>query len=232
MEKWEQFWADIAKEIEGKYGRDPLSTWENSLIEEFSLDLEKTVKPLIKANEDVAKACGVASEINNWESPSSSTFKRIFKYKNSKSTTSTRNCFAIYLGYRSAEDFIQREINKETLLPDNLTPKLHNDTQKPVAVVSDLQDADFEKEAKVNEWMVYELAFLWHGKEPPGVQAHFYAMTREIEKTKVQLHRAVEKDILKARTEVSPGGLTRYVTRDSLLIYIQNQQLPIPEFLN
>lgn len=102
---------------------------------------------------------------------------------------------------------------------------------KPIPVVIALPNADFAKEDERDEWMIYELAFLWHEKEPLGIQAHFYAMTREIELTKSKLHQAVENGLLEARTEVLPDGITRFVTRRTLEKHIKERGLVRPEFL-
>lgn len=102
----------------------------------------------------IAKAYGVASEIDNWEAPSRDTLKRIFKM----------------------------------------------------------------------------FAFLSHGKEPPDIQAHFHAMTREIEKTKNQLHRAVKNELFETRTEIKPKGFTRSITREALGKTLRNSKLKSRSF--
>ena len=77
---------------------------------------------------------------------------------------------------------------------------------------------DFSKEDQRNEWMVYEVAFLWHGKEPPGIQAHVLQMTRDIEETKDLLHKAINEGKLAIVRQVQIGqGLTRWVNRDDLI---------------
>ena len=66
--------------------------------------------------------------------------------------------------------------------------------------------------------MIYEVAFLWHGKEPPGIQAHVLQMTRDIEETKNLLHKAVEDGRLAIVRQIQiDQGFTRWVNRDDLV---------------
>ncbi len=103
---------------------------------------------------------------------------------------------------------------------------------KPIPVVVELPNADFKKDDEKDEWMVYELAFLWHEKEPPSIQAHFTAMTRDIELTKSNLHNAVDSGLLEARQISYQGvGYTRFITREALEAYVKKQGLERPTFL-
>ncbi len=241
MEKWKQFWTDVAKGIEAKYERGNPGKWQEYQMEEFLIHMSSELEPKFIDDADLHYKCGGA--YNNHKIPyyklSASSFRRIFIREDSLGHITTRNAFAIYLGYQSAEDYIHRknvnayfQTGKERIESDALchsNPGKYN--REPVPVILELQVADFEKEDKNDEWMVYEIAFLWCGKEPPGIQAHFYLMTREIEHIKRDLHHAVENGLLQARTEVAQNGLTRYIRREALEEYIKKYGLDRPDFL-
>lgn len=81
-----------------------------------------------------------------------------------------------------------------------------------------LTKEDYLNEDLINEWMIYEVAFLWHGFEPPTAAVHVYLMTRPVERTKRMLHDAVDqKRIAVTREDKFPDGVTRYLSRDELL---------------
>jgi len=228
MNKWEKYWEKIAQEIEEKFDWGKISTWEESTIDEFLVHLKDTIIDTLSNDSELAKNCGVdtKSSMVDWYPMTSITFRRIFIYNESLGQKTTRNIFAVYLGYRTAEEYLNKKVLRHT------DPKKPIDnTDKPISVVVELKNADFAKEDEREEWMVYELAFLWHGKEPPSIQAHFYLMTREIEATKMLLHYAVQAGQLAAREVVAEGGFTRYITREALEKYIKDQRGERPEFL-
>lgn len=73
---------------------------------------------------------------------------------------------------------------------------------------------------KQEEWMIYQVAFLWHGVSPPSIQEHFSQMTPEIKKTKGMLHEAVNTGQLKTCKEYqSPVGVIRWVDKTELQKY-------------
>ena len=81
------------------------------------------------------------------------------------------------------------------------------------------------------EWMLYQVAFLWHGVTPPSIKAHFSKMTPEIKETKDMLHEAINAGQLKVIREIqTTNGLTRWVTKSELKRYARliNQS---PKFL-
>ena len=84
--------------------------------------------------------------------------------------------------------------------------------------VGNVSSINFAKEDQRTEWRIYEVAFLWHDQVPPGVQAHFKQMSRDVEETKVLLHRAVESGNLPIlRQECYQNGVTRWVGREDLV---------------
>lgn len=67
------------------------------------------------------------------------------------------------------------------------------------------------------EWLVYEVAFLWHGQLPPPAETHWNFLTPEINQTKHLIHRAIDEGRLAAKKEIrSPTGIARTVTLDQL----------------
>lgn len=230
MKKMEPFWQEVAKVIEQKFGQGDVPQWRRSVVEEFLRHFERTLKPLIHENSHIAEACGGSA----WKPIDSTTFEKIFKHHISSGSKTTRNAFAIYMGYLSFEDYtIKRKRKGAGQINGQIEKRVLTQAQKqkPIPVTVELPDADFAKEDENEEWMVYELAFLWHGKEPPSIQVHFYQMTREIEKTKANLHKAVENGLLHAKTVVLQNGVTRFVTRNALEEYIKNQEIEKPDFL-
>ncbi|MBO6524539.1 MAG: toll/interleukin-1 receptor domain-containing protein [Balneolaceae bacterium] len=67
------------------------------------------------------------------------------------------------------------------------------------------------------EFMVYELAFLWHGKEPPSIPEHWGLLTPHILFTKDFLHKSIESGKLKITKEIRfPDGVTKFVSKEEL----------------
>ncbi|MDC6367187.1 MULTISPECIES: hypothetical protein [Flavobacteriaceae] len=97
---------------------------------------------------------------------------------------------------------------------------------------NDLSKVDYMEEDKRNEWMVYEVAFLWHDYEPPGIEAHFVKMTRKIEETKNMLHQEIGKgELTMSKEYIVPNvGVTRYLTRNALIDYCVRKEYK-PKFL-
>jgi hypothetical protein len=86
--------------------------------------------------------------------------------------------------------------------------------------VTGVTQVNYTTEDKRQEWMVYEAAFLWHGLAPPGIEAHFQRMTRDIEETKTMLHGAINAGTLRAAREAhAEGSIARWVTRTDLRAY-------------
>ncbi|MEQ9264174.1 MAG: hypothetical protein RLN81_03075 [Balneolaceae bacterium] len=230
MEKWDQFWEDVVTTIEEQFGRGNPKEWEESDIEDFLMHLNEVVNLRLEEDELLKEAY----EKNAWAPISAITFRNIFQYKKSKGNKTTRNGFAIYMGYQSAADYLAVKKSSSGKPAVNHRTKRFKAAKdkEPIPVTVQLPNANFEKEDKNNHWMLYEVAFLWHGKEPPSIQAHFYQMTREMEQTKANLHKAVELGLLEAETKVFPNGITRFLTRDGLVKYVHEQKLELPEFLN
>lgn len=81
----------------------------------------------------------------------------------------------------------------------------------------ELPPIDYHKEDKRDEWPIYQVAFLWHGYEPPVIKRHWDEMNRDIQDRKNMLHAAVDRDELSpSREKRYPNGVTRYVSREEL----------------
>lgn len=84
------------------------------------------------------------------------------------------------------------------------------------SITSKLVNISDQKIAE-DEFMVYELAFLWHDKEPPSIQEHWNLMTPHIMFTKQFLHNAIETGQLKITRELRfVDGVTRFVSKAEL----------------
>ena len=227
MDRKEVFRNEVIEFIQKHFRQTHPSTWGRSVSEEFLDHLEKAILDRTKEDEQLAEICKVTiskSGSRNWASMSVTTIEKYLKYTSTLGSTYTRDILAVYMGYSSYENYISKKYPLSNIAKAG-TP---ND---PVSVVMELKNADFSKEDKIDEWMIYELAFLWFGKEPPSIQAHFYQMTREMQFKKRWLHKSVEEGLLEARTQVFGNGLTRYVTRQALGKFIEAQKLEKPEFL-
>ncbi len=231
MEPWEEFWNDVVEFIKVDYNQElPPSQWTESIIQDFLIYQKEVVNALLEQNPVLAEVYGTS----NWGTVSAGTFRLIFDKKTTKGNPSTRNGFALYMGFRSAEHYlsVKREGKFSGTGQYRKQRLMNKKEEEAVPVTIQLPDADFAKEDKVNKWMLYEVAFLWFGKEPPSIQAHFYQMTREMEQVKASLHKAVELGFLEAETKVFTDGITRFLTRDGLVKYVREQKLELPEFLN
>ena len=124
MGKWELYWLEIAKDIKHQYGHGHPSKWEETAIEEFLLHFEKSVRNKLIENDQLAHNCGIrykGLQIDNWKSMVPSNFRKIFSYRNNTGKTTTRNAFAIYFGYDSAEDYISKKgLNELTTIEREL----------------------------------------------------------------------------------------------------------------
>lgn len=97
--------------------------------------------------------------------------------------------------------------------------------------VGNVTSINYAKEDQKNEWRVYEVAFLWHDEVPPGVAGHFEKMSRDVEETKILLHRAIEDERLPVlREEQYSNGITRWVSREELKKFALSEEVK-PKFL-
>ncbi len=92
------------------------------------------------------------------------------------------------------------------------------------------EDAFAEASGK-DEFLVYEIAFLWYGTTPPPAQLHESEMTPEIEQMKSLLHTAIDLEMLSALHFQAPaGGYARLVPREEIQRFAQEIGI-LPRFL-
>lgn len=103
--------------------------------------------------------------------------------------------------------------------------------RKSPPTLDDLPPFDPEKEGRRKEWMLYQVAFLWHGKEAPPLAAHFDLMPPEVARTKQELHAAVDHgELLLSHEYRTATGVTRFLARPELTRYARSRGAS-PEFL-
>ena len=137
---------------------------------------------------------------------------------NLNATKNSIDLYCNYLGYKNYSDFLLKNQNE-------------NPSDK-ITSLPELQKINYTKEDTHHEWMVYEVAFLWYDLTPPGIEAHFHLMDRDMEKKKEELHNAINTAKLEVRLEIhfAGQGYTRFVTREALLKYAK-QLGEKPKFL-
>ena len=118
MEDWKDFWKNIASDIRLKFkevnkefdGSEP-KEWKKRTIEDFLDHLEQEVQKQIATSEEKAKLFGLTKErAKEFTAIDYSNFYRIFQgneSKRSKGRQSTKDAFAVYLGYPSAESYLK-----------------------------------------------------------------------------------------------------------------------------
>ncbi len=104
---YSRFWQHIATDITEKYGMGNPSAWSTDIIDMF---LKESFEPIIEdycKDKNKLRLCGSSLNI-----PSVQTFQRIFqgKYGGSTGKKTTRNQFAIYLGYDSLTHYIDTKM--------------------------------------------------------------------------------------------------------------------------
>jgi len=101
----DSFWKSIVNDIEKKINSEPLQNWNQERIEYFlEYEMYDNLEREIKMDKRKADLCGIPLKPL---SPTS--FRRIFMYKNSGGNKTTRNQFAIYLGYNSFSHYIKEK---------------------------------------------------------------------------------------------------------------------------
>lgn len=111
----QQFWEFVSAQLAKEYAGQAPNTWTNSQILDFLDKLEARLLQQMQNNPKVAARCGVKSVggknlVYQFRPMVASTFRRIFQYsgdQKSGGNTSTKNMFAIYLGYDSYEALVE-----------------------------------------------------------------------------------------------------------------------------
>lgn len=104
-----KFWIDVAQHITYDTGGEPPEKWTKSEIDPFLKYFHQELQKRCAQDPALIEACGWQKP-KNGSIPDGSTisydsFRRIFITRESKGNLTTRNMFAIYLGYGSYDDY-------------------------------------------------------------------------------------------------------------------------------
>lgn len=108
-----EFWEEIAKLIAAESGGEHPKQWNKPRIDAFLYNFQLKLEQICQADEQKAQRCGISSTRSKEGEVQSPTltyysFRRIFLTQESMGNRTTRDMFAIYLGYDSAYDLIER----------------------------------------------------------------------------------------------------------------------------
>lgn len=124
MAEIQQFWNAIAEAIQEKFGNGRPETWNKYKITAFLADFSTNLGQICSQDERKATLCKVKKNRAGEITPPTITyhsFRRIFITKESSGHQSTREMFAIYLGYDSAHDFLMQKGIRTANEPDDDT---------------------------------------------------------------------------------------------------------------
>jgi hypothetical protein len=104
-----KFWIDVAQHITNDAGGEPPVKWTKSEIDPFLKYFHQQLQKRCAEDPALIEACGWQHP-KNGAIPDGSTisydsFRRIFITKESQGNRTTRNMFAIYMGYQSYDDY-------------------------------------------------------------------------------------------------------------------------------
>lgn len=105
------YWREVASQIEVRFAMGHPSSWSKPTIDTFLEDFSEKLLQKCLADEQVALRCGVHTvkgELASQPGLSYFSFRRIFIKNESSGNQSTREMFAIYLGYASVTDLLQQ----------------------------------------------------------------------------------------------------------------------------
>jgi len=126
----EQYWEAVARLIAERSGGEHPKGWSKYKIDAFLLDFHQQLVAIGRDNPQKAALCGIAAvKGGDVQSPGFSyySFRRIFITKESTGNRTTREMFAIYLGFHSMDDFLVR----------------HNIVAEPTPLRAGVHSADF-----------------------------------------------------------------------------------------
>lgn len=111
MKVIEKYWEEVARLIAERSGGEHPKGWSKYKIDAFLLDFHKRLEAICRDDPHKATLCGIAAvKGGEVQSPGFSyySFRRIFITKESAGNRTTREMFAIYLGFHSMDDFLVR----------------------------------------------------------------------------------------------------------------------------
>jgi hypothetical protein len=105
------YWREVARQIELRFAMGHPGSWSKPTIDAFLEDFSEKLLQKCLADEQVAARCGVHTvkgELASRPGLSYFSFRRIFIKHESSGNQSSREMFAIYLGYTSVTDLMQK----------------------------------------------------------------------------------------------------------------------------
>lgn len=112
MSQTEKFWHEIALLLEQDSLNGPPGDWNRFKIESFLIRFKEKLSLICRQDPSKAKLCRVSATRNcDIQEPGLSyhSFRRIFITRESQGNRTTRELFAIYLGFDSYEDFLAQK---------------------------------------------------------------------------------------------------------------------------
>jgi len=121
----QKYWKYISEQLEKTYESGSPNAWSQKVIQSFLLELDDKLIDIFLEDKNKARRVDFRftdkkEALSGWQSMDTSTFSRIFKYGKTKNTKDrTNDLFAIYLGYDSFEDLINKNGIKADSLPQS-----------------------------------------------------------------------------------------------------------------
>ncbi|MCC7504762.1 MAG: hypothetical protein IT259_05660 [Saprospiraceae bacterium] len=112
MNAIEKYWEEVARLIADEQGGEPPHNWNKFKIDAFLRSFHTRLEQICRADPQKAALCGVDGvKGGDVQSPRLSyfSFRRIFITRESTGNRSTREMFAIYLGFESVSDFLNQK---------------------------------------------------------------------------------------------------------------------------
>lgn len=126
MDTLEKYWEEIARLIAESSGGDHPANWNKFKIDAFLQDFNRRLEVLCQDDPRKAALCGIAGvKGNGIQNPGISyfSFRRIFITRESTGNKSTREMFAIYLGFDSMNDFMAQKNIPVYSKPEKSVPR-------------------------------------------------------------------------------------------------------------
>lgn len=121
MNAIEKYWVEVARLITEAHGGEPPSDWNKFKIDAFLRRFHARLEEICRVDAQKAALCGVGGvKGGEVQSPRLSyfSFRRIFITRESTGNRSTREMFAIYLGFESVSDFLRLQSITPDAPPD------------------------------------------------------------------------------------------------------------------
>lgn len=113
-----KFWIDASQHITNDTTGEHPENWTKSEIDPFLRYLHQKLQQRCTEAPYLIEACGwqkpKQGELPDGSTISYDSFRRIFITRESEGNRTTRNMFAIYMGYQSYEDYLNQNNNKQS----------------------------------------------------------------------------------------------------------------------